>query len=364
MSLRRIRERLGGLRGAAGGQQHLSVEEREAMVSDYFQGYVENGNQRWLYAFGHPLVSFRALKNFLRLPRLQAELSDSVGGRAIDFGLCRERPLISTPIHRAASVLVLPDEPAEYSLGKSKQTLRRKCRAAEKAGVTWSLVTDPVERERLADLADQRDLSHPRDEYRRDAATNRSLLVHPLMLAAYAADGRPIFVSFTPTDGEWSLLQYFRTLEDSDEASNTRYLMTRVLAEHLIERGVRYLADNSSPMGVYSGLRHFQRMLGFRIYRVDRRRARAAVTSSATTAAGDSHSGRQAVTRGQQSPATPSFATSVAPGDSAQPKLPGDSVQRKTEAPGICFGQALRPCDESGAWAVAGGAAARPQAHH
>ena len=355
MSLRRIRERLDGLRGAAGGQQQPSVEEREALVSDYFQGYVENGNRRWLYALGHPVVSFRALNHFLRLPRLEAELSDSVGGRAIDFGLCRERPLISTPIHTAASVLVLPDKPEDYSLGKSKQTLRRKCRAAEKAGVTWSLVTDPAERERLADFADQRDLSHPREEYRREAATNRSLLVHPLMLAAYAADGRPIFVSFTPTDGRWSLLQYFRTLEDSDEASNTRYLMTRVLAEELIRRGVRYLADNSSPMGVYSGLRHFQRMLGFRIYRVDRRRVRArAVETPAETPA---PAGRRASIVETQGPTAPRSALSVA----------SDEPGRKVEAPetqGNRFDRAVRPCDESAAWAVSGGAAASRSGAH
>jgi len=272
VTLRSLRDKLGGLRGKSQPAEHsITVEEREALVTEYFQGYVDAGNQRWLYALAHPVRSFRTLNHFLKLPQLEAELTDSVGGQAIYAGLERDRPLIRTPIHSAATVLALPDTPEEYSLGKSKQTLRRKCRDAEKRGVTWALVTDPAERERLADLADERDRTHPRDEYRTDANKNRSLLVHPLMLAAYGADGRPILVSITPTDGQWAILQHFRILEDAPEASSARYLLTKVLAEHLIARDVRYLADNASPMGINNGLRHYQRMLGFRIYRVNLR---------------------------------------------------------------------------------------------
>ncbi len=252
-------------------REQPSSEEREAYVSQYFESYVDGGSRRWLYALVHPVLSVRALNHLLNLPVLVAELSDSVGGRAVREGLIRNSGPIATPVHSATSVLVLPDKPEDYSVGASKQTLRRKCREAEKRGVRWSLVTDPNERVRLADLADARDRSHPREEYRRESGTNHTLIPHPLWLAAYAADGRPLLVSVTPTDGEWAMLRYFRTTEDSPEASAARYLMTRVLAEHLIERGVRYLGDNSSPMGVQNGLRHFQRMLGFRICRVTRR---------------------------------------------------------------------------------------------
>lgn len=250
----------------------LSAEEREELLSDYFTGYVDAGSQRWRYALLHPRRSVKALRHLLRLPQLVAELSDSAGGRAIWDGLARDRPLVPTPVHATASILVLPETPEEYSSGRSKQTLRRKCRAAEKRGVSWSAVDPGAERERLAELSNERDRTHPRDEYRNLDGDNRLLMVHPLWLAAYGADGRPLLVSITPTDGRWAMLQYFRTLEDSQDASDARYLMTRVLAEHLIARGVRYLADNSSPMGIGNGLRHFQRMLGFRIFRVKRRR--------------------------------------------------------------------------------------------
>ncbi len=260
----------------------LSVVDREALVAEYFSNYVDSGSQRWRYALQHPLISLRALNHLMRLPRLTAELSSSAGGRAIWDGLARWRPIVPTPVHSAATVLVLPDSPEEYSFGPRKQTLRRKSREAEKRGVQWTAVTEVAERERLADLADERDVTHPRDEYRTVGGANRALLVHPLMLAAYGADGRPILVSITPTDGQWAILQYFRTLEDSPEASAARYLLTRVLAEHLIVRGVRYLADNASPMGINAGLRHYQRMLGFRIFRVARRRIPVAVSGAET----------------------------------------------------------------------------------
>ena len=169
-----------------GGNHSLSVEDREALVTEYFQSYVESGMRRWRYALRHPVSSGRAFNHLMRLPRLTAELSDSVGGRAISAGLERERPLVRTPVHSAVTVLALPDTPEEYSFGRPMQTLRRKCREAEKRGVRWAAVTEVAERERLADLADDRDVTHPRDEYRTTGRANRALLVHPLMLAAYA----------------------------------------------------------------------------------------------------------------------------------------------------------------------------------
>lgn len=276
MFQRAWRERIAGFNkrcrgvidGFTGGSS--TEDEREALVSEYFQGYVEAGSKRWWYAVAHPVLSARAFNHFMKLPRLVAELSPSAGGQAIWDGLGRDRPRIETPVHRAASVLVLPDQPGEYSQGRRRQTLRRKCREAERRGVRWRLVTDPAERKRLVALADQRDRSHPRDEYRVTEGTRRNLLVHPLMLLGYADGDRPILVSITPTDGRWAILQYFRTLEDTPESSAARYLLSEALAEELVGRGVKYLADNASPMGINSGLRHFQRMLGFRIFRVDR----------------------------------------------------------------------------------------------
>jgi hypothetical protein len=309
-------------------RQSLSVEAREEIVNDYFRGYVDDGSRRWRYTLRHPVISVHAFNHLLRLPRLTAELSDAVGGRAIWNGLVRERPVIRTPVHSAVTVLTLPSSPEEYSLGRSKQTLRRKARDAEKRGVRWALVTDPAEKLRLADLADERDRTHPREEYRTAGDANRALTVHPLWLAAYGDDDRPILVSITPTDGQWAILQYFRILEDSPEASSARYLLTKVLAEHLIVRGVRYLADNASPMGINNGLRHYQRMLGFRIVRVTPRRRRQPL--AAVTPISSARSRNQA---GQSSDA----AAGLLPFDNARRRSGSSSrqVRRASRVPAV-----------------------------
>ncbi len=59
-------------------------------------------------------------------------------------------------------------------------------------------------------------------------------------------------LSVTPIDGEFALLGHFRTIGSGDEQSDARYLMTDVLVEQLVDRGVRFLADGEawpSPMG-------------------------------------------------------------------------------------------------------------------
>ena len=49
--------------------------------------------------------------------------------------------------------------------------------------------------------------------------------------------------------------------------------MTQVLVETLSARGVRYLVEGTHPAELPNGLRHFQRMVGFRLHRVVARRA-------------------------------------------------------------------------------------------
>ena len=84
---------------------------------------------------------------------------------------------------------------------------------------------------------------------------------------AVSRDGDPLLLSVTPTDGEWALLRWFRTLGQGDEYSNSRCLMSPAVVEALSVRGVRCLIDTTPPRRLPSGLRHFQRMVGFRIVR-------------------------------------------------------------------------------------------------
>jgi hypothetical protein len=242
--------------------------EHETMLSDYLQDHATSGKPALMYVLGHPRRSLSAYVALHQLPRLSAALTDTVEGAAIRDGLSRWSPLGRTVFHSATSVLLLPADREQYHLGASKQTLRRKVRAAEKLGVHWAKVDNPQEQRRLLTLANDHERTNPDPEYRQTKPDNNDLLEYRLWLVAYSRDDQPILLSVTPVDGEWALLSYFVTLGTGPEHSNARYLMTQVLVEHLIGAGVRYLADESSPIRLRNGLRHFQRMLGFRIFRV------------------------------------------------------------------------------------------------
>ena len=71
-----------------------------------------------------------------------------------------------------------------------------------------------------------------------------------------------------PCDGEWSVLSYFKTLEHSDNARLARHWLSGIVVQRLSAMGVRYLADEASPIGLPTGLRSFQRRLGYRLVRV------------------------------------------------------------------------------------------------
>jgi hypothetical protein len=240
----------------------------EPQLSEYYARLVASGRSSWSFVARHPLATAASLLAIARLPKRAAVFGDSCGGQALHLALSRPGPL-GTPLGwSGVALLSVPADAAEYSLGSSKQTLRRKVRAAQKAGVTCRQITDPAERLALLQLANRAEQEHPDDEYRVEAPDNSDLLDHDLWLAAFAADGRPLLLSVTPTDGEWGQLRYFRTLGSGPEFSDSRYLMTQVLVEALARLGVRQLVEGTHPAELPNGLRHFQRMVGFRLTRV------------------------------------------------------------------------------------------------
>jgi hypothetical protein len=56
--------------------------------------------------------------------------------------------------------------------------------------------------------------------------------------------------------------------------------MTHALVAELSRRGVRWLLDTEAPGAQTNGLRHFQRMVGFRYVRVRLQRDRSAAMSA------------------------------------------------------------------------------------
>lgn len=245
----------------------LSKIDHEATVSRYFHHYVDCGKPGYRYIFRHPGKSFTMLVAVSRLPCLYVDSSPAgVEGAAIQAALMRNYTLTRFTGFLTA-VLKLPCEVGQYSLGASKKTLRRKVRKAKQLGVRWAEVNDPDERRKLLAIADEQERTHPNEAHRNPNPDNSGLLKYKLWLVAYSAGERPLLLSVTPIDGDFAFLSYFRTLGNGDEYSNARYMMTEVLVEHLVASGVKYLIEGGSP-AIPNGLRHYQRMLGFRIARV------------------------------------------------------------------------------------------------
>ena len=263
----------------------MSPDPAERELADFWTSYVESPWRGPRYLLRHPVRLWRAVRATLRLPVVDARPSDGPGGRAIRSTLDVRGPFGAPARVLGSAMLAVPADPRDHVTGSSAQTLRRKIRAAEKAGVTHRPVTDPDERRRLLEAANHAERSHPDPTHRVATPDNDDLLGHDLWLMAVDRDGEPLLLSVTPVDGELATLRYFRTLGSGSAHSDSRYLMTHALVGELAPLGVRWLIDTEPPGAQKNGLRHFQRMVGFRYGRVRLRSGRTtAVALSIPTA--------------------------------------------------------------------------------
>lgn len=238
----------------------------EARLSDVFASYAGRRTSRPGHVLRHALTIAWALGALSALPRVEVGPGPGLEGDAVRAGLTvpeGERLLL----RGARSALAVPESPGDYELGASKQTLRRKVRQAEGAGITWRRIDDPEERARFVAVADAHERSHPMARYRNTEPHNADLLPFRLWLGAFDRHGDPVMLAVLPHDGEWAVLRHFRQLQDTPEASAARYLMTKAAVEQLSVAGVRWLFDEASPQWLDNGLRHFQRMVGYRLVR-------------------------------------------------------------------------------------------------
>ena len=141
-------------------------------------------------------------------------------------------------------------------------------RKAQRAGITVRRIVDPVEQLHLITIADEWERVNPNPNYRDRLASNEDCLRYRLWVAAYSLTDYPLAVAVTPTAGHWALLRYFRTIGVGSVQSLARYCLMQALAEELVQAGVRYLVDETSPAKLPNGLRHYQRMVGFRLVRL------------------------------------------------------------------------------------------------
>lgn len=228
------------------------------------------GTGRVRFALRHPGVTWAGLRQIRRLPRLRYEPGAGPGARAM-LATLRRRGLTRHDFALfGAAVLTVPADPAELLQGRRQQTMRRMLRKAEKAGLSCRAVP-PHERRALLERANAMEQRHRLDTYRVAQPANDDLLDHPLWRVC-ELQGRPVLLSVTPVDGTWSCLRYFRTLGASEHHTLARWIATYDLVSELSTRGVRHLLDTETPASQTNGVRHFQRMLGFRYVVVTRAR--------------------------------------------------------------------------------------------
>lgn len=257
----------------------------EPALAAFWDAYVDSPHQRVGFVLRHPWRLLLAVLAVLRLPRVAVHVPGRRRGRSghpdvVSVVDTLDAPGFARIPARATGMAALevPPDGASYSEGSRRQTLRRKCRAAERRGMTCRRVDDRAERERLVALTHAAEQQHPDDDYRRETPDNTDLLDHDLWLVVEDADGEPVLVAVAPLAGDVAVLRYFRTLTWGPGPSDARYLATRCLVESVAERGARWLVDPQHPGEQRNGVREFQRMVGFRYVRLHRARGAAAST--------------------------------------------------------------------------------------
>ena len=257
--------RMSAVTAADGGRGGPPLDP-ETRLSQCFAHLVDSGDSVAGFVVRHPRSAAGMLLDIRALPRLDAALPPGPESIAVQAQMMRHRTSRRF-MSGVSAVLQVPAVPGTYLEGHERATVRRKARAARKKGVTVRSV-DPVERPGLLRRADAHEQQNERAEYRVREPQNHDLIDYGLWMAAYDADDRAIALAVTPIAGEWATLRYFRTLHAGDASSDARYLLTEGVAEELGARGVRHLIDTARPHWLPNGLRHFQRMVGFRLVRV------------------------------------------------------------------------------------------------
>jgi hypothetical protein len=229
----------------------------------------------------------------VRLPRIEVRLSDSSSGREIDAYL-RARARGLYPNRIAQGVLHLPERPADYLRGRSRQAVRTNLHRAEAAQLQCRAVFDLDERRCAA-----AELGH--EEWAAKLVDRPS---DPFWVARDEA-GENVGLLWATVDSEWAMLRLLVATR-----SEARYALHMALVTYLCSREVRYLfVRERSALLLTPGLQYFQKVLGYRVAHLRvRRRApwlplrRSRVRSSAPRTRAFAHvaDGREEVRSGSR----------------------------------------------------------------
>jgi hypothetical protein len=239
----------------------------EQTLASFWTAYVDNGRTP-RFLLRNPSRSWSAARTIRRLPVVHARPGGAPGWEAVRRVLSARASYGLPARLLGTAVLEVPEDSTDFLVGRRAQTLRRKIRSAERRGLTVRRIDDPAERRAFVELANHAERTHDDPSYRVPDPRNDDLLDHDVWLTVEGPDGRPLLLAVAPRDGEFATLRYFRTLGSGDAHSDARYLATSALVTELAGHGVRYLLDTATPAEQTNGLRHFQRMVGFRYARV------------------------------------------------------------------------------------------------
>jgi hypothetical protein len=240
----------------------------EQALAAYWTAYVDAGRSGAPFILRNWPRSWAAFRSVRRLPVVEARPSATPGGRAVHRVLATRASYGVPGRLLGTAILEVPEDGDEYVLGRRAQTLRRKIRSAERRGLKVRRIDEDSERRSLVDVANHAEQNHVDPSYRVPTPRNDDLMEHDVWLTVDDPEGEPLLLVVAPRDGEFATLRYFRTLGASDAHSDARYLASSALVAELARHGVRYLLDTATPAEQTNGLRHFQRMVGFRYARV------------------------------------------------------------------------------------------------
>jgi hypothetical protein len=202
---------------------------------------------------------WRGLRAVRRLRRLDLPLTAAPPGQAIRQSVERRTARV------ARAVLRLPDDPAQYHSGRSRQALRTNVRHAEALGITCH---------ELPGAADQ---SAALDELLRNLGctnSDRSYLELAIGLepgrqefhAALDASGHVIALAALDVDVRCARLVFLHSVGGRPGGLG-RYALSRHVIDALIDRRVSLLLVGGA-VRLAPGLQYFQQRLGFEIFNV------------------------------------------------------------------------------------------------
>ena len=252
----------------------------EQSLAAFWTAYVDAGRGGAPFILRNWPSSWAAVRAVRRLPVVEARPSVTPGGRAVRRVLATRASYGVPGRLLGTAILEVPEDGDEYVLGRRRPDVasqdplggaaraqgppdRRGRRAARAGGGRQPRGAEP-----RRPVLPRADTAQRRPDRPRRLAHRR----RPRGAAAAARGG-----AARRRVRDAALLPHPRA---SDAHSDARYLASSALVAELARHGVRYLLDTATPAEQTNGLRHFQRMVGFRYARVRLRLARRAARRS------------------------------------------------------------------------------------